>query len=273
MLGSTAAINAALLGSVMLAPVGANVASAQVQTSSPQNNANVLPAVTVDQPGAARKRTAASSQNTRSSRAVAASRRSRVAAPAQSQAPRPEGAAGAVGVTTGYVATGSTAGTKTDTALIETPQSLSVVTQKELRDRNVQTLKDAVNYTPGVTTTAFGYDPRFNSFYIRGFDATYTGIYCDGLRQGGGNFAIPKIEPYGLDRVSILRRDQEHGAVRRRLRARLLQRQDRLRSSSRSQSPDDELRRPGDRDAGILDLQQAVDRRGRPLCAGSAASS
>ncbi|OIM90765.1 TonB-dependent receptor, partial [Bradyrhizobium elkanii] len=125
--------------------------------------------------------------------------------PPRAQAPRSQGAGGAIGTTTGYVATASTAGTKTSTALIETPQSLSVVTQKELRDRNVQTLKDAVSYTPGVTTTAFGYDPRFDSFYIRGFDATYTGIYRDGLRQGGGNFAIPKIEPYGLDSVSILR--------------------------------------------------------------------
>ncbi|WP_229197090.1 TonB-dependent siderophore receptor [Bradyrhizobium acaciae] len=190
----------------MLAAAGANVASAQAQSSPPQNNASVLPAVTVDQPGAAKKRAAAaSSQNTRFSRAVAANRRSRVATPAQSQAPRSQGSSGNIGTTTGYVATGSTAGTKTNTALIETPQSLSVVTQQELRDRNVQTLKDAVNYTPGATTTAFGYDPRFDSFYIRGFDATYTGIYRDGLRQGGGNFAIPKIEPYGLDSVSILR--------------------------------------------------------------------
>ncbi|WP_229190502.1 TonB-dependent siderophore receptor [Bradyrhizobium brasilense] len=160
----------------------------------------------MDEPGAARKRGAVvSSQNTRTSRAVAANRRRTAAAPARSQAPRSQGTGGAIGTTTGYVATASTAGTKTSTALIETPQSLSVVTQKELRDRNVQTLKDAVSYTPGVTTTAFGYDPRFDSFYIRGFDATYTGIYRDGLRQGGGNFAIPKIEPYGLDSVSILR--------------------------------------------------------------------
>ncbi len=28
-----------------------------------------------------------------------------------------------------------------------------------------------------MTTSAFGYDPRFDSFYIRGFDVTYTGIY------------------------------------------------------------------------------------------------
>nr|WP_233475494.1 TonB-dependent siderophore receptor [Bradyrhizobium brasilense] len=186
--------------------MGADVASAQAQTSPPQSNVSELPAVTVDEPGAARKRGAVvSSQNTRTSRAVAANRRRSAAAPARSQAPRSQGTGGAIGTTTGYVATASTAGTKTSTALIETPQSLSVVTQKELRDRNVQTLKDAVSYTPGVTTTAFGYDPRFDSFYIRGFDATYTGIYRDGLRQGGGNFAIPKIEPYGLDSVSILR--------------------------------------------------------------------
>ncbi|MET3258930.1 iron complex outermembrane receptor protein [Bradyrhizobium japonicum] len=206
LLASTAAINAAFLGSVVLVPVDADVATAQVQTIPPQNNVSELPAVTVDEPGAAKKRGAVvSSQNTRASRAVAANRRRSAAAPAQSQAPRSQGAGGAIGTTTGYVATASTAGTKTSTALIETPQSLSVVTQKELRDRNVQTLKDAVSYTPGVTTTAFGYDPRFDSFYIRGFDATYTGIYRDGLRQGGGNFAIPKIEPYGLDSVSILR--------------------------------------------------------------------
>uniref|UniRef100_A0ABS3MFD6 TonB-dependent siderophore receptor n=1 Tax=Bradyrhizobium quebecense TaxID=2748629 RepID=A0ABS3MFD6_9BRAD len=206
LLASTAAINAVFLGSVMLVSMDANVASAQAQTSAPQNNVSMLPAVTVDEPGAARKRSAvASSRNTRSSRTTVVSRRRAAAAPAQSQAPRSQGAAGTIGTTTGYVATGSTVGTKTNTALIETPQSLSVVTQKELRDRNVQTLKDAVNYTPGVTTTAFGYDPRFDSFYIRGFDATHTEIYRDGLRQGGGNFAIPKIEPYGLDSVSILR--------------------------------------------------------------------
>ncbi len=51
----------------------------------------------------------------------------------------------ATGTTTGYVATNSTAGTKTNTPLIETPQSISVVTRKGAHDRNVQTLKDAVN--------------------------------------------------------------------------------------------------------------------------------
>nr|WP_249128836.1 TonB-dependent siderophore receptor [Bradyrhizobium japonicum] len=196
-LGTTAAIEATMLGSIAFVAVEALSSQAQAQTSN-------LPPVTVEAPDPAKKRSnVASNQRTWSLRPVSASRRNNVAAN-QNRTPQATGLVTA-GATTGYVATSSSAGTKTNTPLIETPQSLTVVTKKELEDRNVQTLKDAINYTPGVTTSAFGYDPRFDSFYIRGFDATYTGIYRDGLRQGGGNFVIPKIEPYGLDSVTILR--------------------------------------------------------------------
>ncbi|MDR6953013.1 iron complex outermembrane receptor protein [Ancylobacter sp. 3268] len=107
--------------------------------------------------------------------------------------------------TVGYVATRSTAGTKTDTPLIETPQSVSVVTRQELDDRNVQSLTQAVAYTPGVRTGQSGYDPRYDAFTIRGFDATYTGIYRDGLRWPGANMSVFKIEPYGVESVTVLR--------------------------------------------------------------------
>ncbi|MDX7953654.1 TonB-dependent siderophore receptor [Lichenihabitans sp. Uapishka_5] len=107
--------------------------------------------------------------------------------------------------TVGYLATRSTAGTKTNTPTIEVPQSQSTVTRRELDDRNVQTLKQAVDYTPGTTTGTFGYDPRFDSFSIRGFDVTYDGVYRDGLRQGGSGFSIPLVEPYGLQDLTILR--------------------------------------------------------------------
>lgn len=107
--------------------------------------------------------------------------------------------------TVGYVATASTAGTKTDTPLIETPQSVTVVTRQELDDRNVQTLTEAVAYTPGVRTQESGYDPRFDAFSIRGFDVTYNGIYRDGLRLPGANMSIFKVEPYGVDSVTVLR--------------------------------------------------------------------
>ncbi|OZA92221.1 MAG: TonB-dependent siderophore receptor [Azorhizobium sp. 39-67-5] len=107
--------------------------------------------------------------------------------------------------TVGYVAANSTVGTKTDTPLIETPQSITVVTREELNDRNVQTLTEAVAYTPGVRTGQSGFDPRFDAFSIRGFDVTYNGIYRDGLRLPGANMSIFKVEPYGVESVTVLR--------------------------------------------------------------------
>ncbi|SFK03468.1 TonB-dependent siderophore receptor [Methylocapsa palsarum] len=105
----------------------------------------------------------------------------------------------------GYVANSTYVGTKTDTPIIEVPQSVSVVTREQLDDRNVQTLSEALAYTPGVEIGVFGFDPRFDSFYVRGFDMTYTGIYRDGLRQPASPFAIYKTEPYGLDSITVLR--------------------------------------------------------------------
>ncbi len=105
----------------------------------------------------------------------------------------------------GYFAPNSRAGSKTDTPVLEVPQSISTLTRTQLDDRDAQTLIQAVGYVPGVTAQAFGYDPRFDSFYIRGFDVTYTGIYMDGLRLGGGSFAVPRLEPYGVEDISVLR--------------------------------------------------------------------
>jgi iron complex outermembrane receptor protein len=114
------------------------------------------------------------------------------------------GGGGPSGVT-GYVARVSPTATKTNTSLIETPQSVSVVTREQLNDRNVQSINEALAYTPGVANNVFGFDPRFDSFYIRGFDETYTGVFRDGLRQAGVGFSAPRIEPYGVEAVTILR--------------------------------------------------------------------
>lgn len=105
----------------------------------------------------------------------------------------------------GYTAKVSPTATKTNTPLIETPQSVSVVTREQLNDRNVQSLNEALAYTPGTSTDVFGFDPRFDAFYIRGFQVTYNGIYRDGLRQPGVGLAVPRIEPYGTEALTILR--------------------------------------------------------------------
>ncbi len=58
----------------------------------------------------------------------------------------------------GYVATRTAAGTKTDTALVEAPRSISVATREQMQERNVQNLDDAVRYMPGIVASSYG-DP------------------------------------------------------------------------------------------------------------------
>ncbi|OQP87795.1 ferrioxamine B receptor precursor protein [Rhizobium rhizosphaerae] len=115
------------------------------------------------------------------------------------------GGSGGVITADGYVGTSSATGTKVDTPFLQTPQSVSSVTQAQLEDRNPQTLTDALAYTPGTRVGGYGFDPRFDSFTVRGFDVTYTGIFRDNLRQPGAGSSLFKTEPYGLEGVSILR--------------------------------------------------------------------
>lgn len=115
------------------------------------------------------------------------------------------GGSGGVITGDGYVGTGSATGAKIDTPFLQTPQSISSVTEQQLKDRNPQTLLETFAYTPGARVGASGFDPRFDSFTVRGFDVTYTGVFRDNLRQPGASSSLFKNEPYGLEGVSILR--------------------------------------------------------------------
>ncbi|SOD95955.1 TonB-dependent siderophore receptor [Caenispirillum bisanense] len=108
--------------------------------------------------------------------------------------------------TDGYVSYFSVAATKTDTPVIKTPQSVSTVAREELRARDVKTVAEAVRYSPGVVVDGYGVDPRgFDSIAIRGFASATTGSFRDGLRMDGNFFAAYTSEPYGLERVDIMR--------------------------------------------------------------------
>ncbi|MGE0022229.1 MAG: TonB-dependent siderophore receptor [Hyphomicrobium sp.] len=104
---------------------------------------------------------------------------------------------------TDYVATSSTVGTKTDTPLKETPQSISVVGQEQMRDQGAQSLQEATRYVPGVFSDPYGFDSRGDSSIIRGIPGSY---FVDGLRTtyGYSQTTVP-IEPYALDRLEVLR--------------------------------------------------------------------
>jgi len=106
----------------------------------------------------------------------------------------------------GYVARAADAGTKTDAPIIETPQSISVVTRDRLDDQAAQRVQDALRYVAGVRTDP-AFDTRYETMIIRGFDEARNGLYLNGLRlppANGGNSAW-EIEAYSLDRVEVLR--------------------------------------------------------------------
>lgn len=108
---------------------------------------------------------------------------------------------------TGYVARRSRAASKTNSSLVETPQSISVITQENLADRQVQSVSEALLYSANVNGQRYGADTRSDYFTIRGFNSD---LYLDGLRvpqianQTGG-YAGFMMEPFSLDRVEVLR--------------------------------------------------------------------
>jgi len=106
----------------------------------------------------------------------------------------------------GYVAKASTAGSKTDTPLNEIPQAVSVVGKQEMNDRGVvNKIDEALRYTPGVTAEPFGTDADTDWVYIRGFDATQTGIFLDGLNLFSYGFGGFQLDPFMLERVDVLK--------------------------------------------------------------------
>lgn len=102
----------------------------------------------------------------------------------------------------GYLAKRTAAGTKTDTALVEAPRSISVATRQQMEDRGVHSLDDAVRYMPGITSASFGSDTRLDWMRVRGFEPTQ---FLDGLPLPRGVYANPKPETWNLDRLALLR--------------------------------------------------------------------
>lgn len=112
----------------------------------------------------------------------------------------------------GYVANKSATATKTSTAPIEIPQSISVITRDQLESRAVQNIGEAVQFTAGVRSNVQGESSGLggSSISIRGFGGDGTAgasdnEYVDGLRIRGTNFARAGFEPYLFERVEVLK--------------------------------------------------------------------
>ncbi|MDH7804794.1 iron complex outermembrane receptor protein [Rhizobium sp. AN70] len=135
-------------------------------------------------------------------------------AAAQEQSTRLEtivvkGNAETTGTSARIAAKSTRSATKTATPVMETPQSVTTVTRKQIDDQNPQTISEALRYTAGVLSDRDS-NSRYDSVFLRGFGAFGTATsyvnYLDGLKlQRGQAFATPSIDPFLLDHVDVLK--------------------------------------------------------------------
>jgi iron complex outermembrane receptor protein len=90
--------------------------------------------------------------------------------------------------------------TKTDTPLIETPQSISVIPAERLQLQGAQTIRQTLNYTAGLVSVSF--DSRGDSVTSRGGSPT---ALVDGLQYNFGFYNTTRLDPFMLERVEVLR--------------------------------------------------------------------
>jgi iron complex outermembrane receptor protein len=103
----------------------------------------------------------------------------------------------------GYLAKRSATATKTDTPIRETPQSITVVGEEQVRDQGATTIQEALRYTAGVASDGYGFSTRGDYPRLRGSDPD---VYLDGLRLVDVfQFNETRPDPYTLSRFEVLR--------------------------------------------------------------------
>ena len=102
------------------------------------------------------------------------------------------------GASEGYVASNSVTATKTDTPLLDIPQSINVVTREQLEDQAHHSLSDVLRYVSG-TTVGQGEGNR-DQITLRGQNTT-ADFFLDGVRDDVQYYR----GVYNIERVEILK--------------------------------------------------------------------
>jgi catecholate siderophore receptor len=98
----------------------------------------------------------------------------------------------------GYLASNSVTATKTDTPLLDVPQSISVVSRERLDDQALRSISDVLRYVPG-TTVGQGEGNR-DQITLRGQNTT-ADFFLDGVRDDVQYYR----SLYNIERVEILK--------------------------------------------------------------------
>ncbi|WP_434458203.1 TonB-dependent siderophore receptor [Stutzerimonas urumqiensis] len=114
----------------------------------------------------------------------------------------------ALGEMEGYNATHSSVATKTSMPLLETPQTVSVVTRQQMEDQGARTVAQALRYTPGLMSSPYGATTRYDYVAMRGInDGSVDNLFLDGLKMMGdsGTYSSLQVDPYFIERIDILK--------------------------------------------------------------------
>ncbi|MDB5453947.1 MAG: TonB-dependent siderophore receptor, partial [Caulobacteraceae bacterium] len=101
-----------------------------------------------------------------------------------------------------YVPTSSTSATKTDTPLVETPASITVITRDQIDVLGMTNLQQAVRYTAGTLGETFGADSRFDWLTIRGFKPVE---FIDGIQAPVGSVSTVGLDLWGAQSIEVLK--------------------------------------------------------------------
>lgn len=99
---------------------------------------------------------------------------------------------------TGYKVSRTTSATRTDTPLIDVPQSVSVVTSRQINDQSATSIGDAIRYTPGIFS-AQGEGNR-ETLLLRG-NSTTGDFFVDGVRDDVQTYR----DLYNIDRLEVFK--------------------------------------------------------------------
>jgi catecholate siderophore receptor len=176
-----------------------SLTEAQAQTAPQQGQAeSQLPPIQITAPEAKRRASSAPAQQ----RADRAGQRRRTQA---ARHPEPQAAPKAFGVsqdartgTVGVYANSTSSATKTNTPLVDIPQSVAVVTKDFIRDQSFQSLTDVTRYVPGVAIHQ-GEGNR-DELVIRGVDSS-ANFFVNGFRDDVQYFR----DPYNTQSLEILK--------------------------------------------------------------------
>lgn len=100
------------------------------------------------------------------------------------------------------VVTGTIAGTKTETPLVELPQPFTIITSNQYLSQGAISISDTVKYAAGVLANPYGRDTRVDGFNVRGINALQ---FRDGMRDIFSYYASITADPYNFSRVEIVR--------------------------------------------------------------------